>query len=549
VADPILLGILKSVNPRLDLGYVERLRALYKGGRALLQNDAVMRRVFPRHPLESESSYMERRGRAFYDCDLAMVVNKMLAGLAQDPIHFDDGGAGDGRADAPPIPEYWAELQADARPLGDSGPRKTMSEVICQPVLEGMVCGFGWMLCDLPRAPVTEDGAPVAQNQADVESMGLTKAYMVPYRADQVVDWMEEAGTLLWVKAYDAKSAARKPSDDRGAWTVHTWRIWDDQEIATYELELDRNGKDRGGTEWKDDMPLAPTDVVPHTFGAVPWVCFDADAPDEPSLWLGDALESRVRSLFNLANADDHLRRQGSFPQLYEFLGAEDGGPDQVIAENQQNPNRASRRLTLRAPDMIQLRGPDDKALFVSPSMEGSSANRQALQDGKDQIPRIVGVLAYVNDASGAMLRRSGDSKAQDKVSEQVMTLSVGRRALAFANACRDMLARGRGEDPDELPRLKGYENLSTEDAETRMNEHVALSTAPFSSATAKVEHELLTIKTVLGDAATPELLAKMREELEGSITQDQVDAAKLSGMEGADQDVSWDDKAPAGGE
>src|SRR4051812_27881078 len=114
MAAPLKLKALRSIHPRLDLRYAERLRAMYKGGRALLQNPSVMAQVFPRHPLEGETNYRERCQRAFYDADMAMVINKIMAGLSQDPVHFDDGGASVGKK-TEPLPDYWTKLQADAR--------------------------------------------------------------------------------------------------------------------------------------------------------------------------------------------------------------------------------------------------------------------------------------------------------------------------------------------------------------------------------------------------------------------------------------------------
>ncbi len=64
MAGPMKLRALRSVNPRLDLAYADRLRCMYKGGRALLRNPRVLEDVFPRHPLESSANYAVRCQRA-----------------------------------------------------------------------------------------------------------------------------------------------------------------------------------------------------------------------------------------------------------------------------------------------------------------------------------------------------------------------------------------------------------------------------------------------------------------------------------------------------
>jgi len=536
MAGPMKLRALRSVNPRLDLAYADRLRCMYKGGRALLRNPRVLEDVFPRHPLESAANYAVRCQRAFYDQDMAIAIGQILAGLAQDPIHFDDGGASVGK-DAEPLPEYWANLQQDARAPGDGGAKKTFAEKIEQSIQEAVICGMGWMLCDLPRPPTAPDGTSLITSRADEERWQADRAYPVPYRVDQVPDWGEDDdGTLQWVKTCTARDAAAGPGGERGVYTTYTWRIWDAETISVYQLTLDRDDKDPSQAKWEPDSVVPVLDEVPHTFGVVPWVCFDADVEDEPTLWLADQLESRCRQIMGANNRDDHLNTIGSYPQLYEFLGAEAGGPDQIIPENQSNPWRATRSMALRGPDVIQVRGSGDTASFVEPTMAAHAANRESVQEGRDQIPRIVGMLALQNDTSGAMIRRSGESKQQDAKKSQIVMAAIGRRGRAFANAVKEMLARGRGEDISKLPALKGYENFDVDDASSIVDEHVALANAPVKSATFEIERQVKVAKAVLGSDTPPETMALIRDELESSITQEQFDEPAVQQMEQQDQ-------------
>jgi hypothetical protein len=518
---PTKLKVLRSTHEDLDLAYAERLHALYKGGRELLQNDRVMRVVFPKHALEADASYNERRARAFYDNDLALVINKISAGLAADPFKFDDGGAAKGVKEAPEIPPYWQEIMQDARPPMDGGPKRTLDEIVRSCLVEGMIAGWGWMLCDLPRPPTDEAGNPIATSMSDQERLKTDRAYPVPYQVEQVLNWHEKDKRLRWVRTFEFEFDGENPEDDRGEFTIHTWKVWDQDHITTYRLVLDKNGKDKAGREWKEDdlVPLAE-DPIPHTFGQVPWVRFDCRAPDQPTFWLGDLLESRCRQLFNLACGDEYLRLSAAFQQLYEFLGKELGGPDETISEAQENPDRGR---SGRAPGIVQIRGAGDDARYVAPDVAGSALNRQALEEGREAIPRVSGQLALASDTSGAVLKRSGDSKAQDKVSEQVLMGQAGQRALAFGRAVTEMLARGRGDLPDTVPKTRGYENFDTEDASTRVEEHVAFATAPLKSATAAIEHEIMVTKAVLGEGADAEMMAKVREELEGTITQESI--------------------------
>jgi len=526
---PTKFKVLKSTHRSLDLAYVEQLHALYKGGRELLHNKALMARVFPRHVLEHERSYQERCQRAFYDNDFALVINKISAMLAADPYVFDDGGAAEGKKPEQELPAYWKEIQDDARPPRASGPRRSYDQVNRTTVVEAMVAGLGWTLCDLPAKVLDEQGYPVAQTDLDLERMKADRAYPVPYRADQVINWRYKGDQLAWVRTYQAEQVDDEPEDDASEYTRHTWRVWDSEEITTYILELDRENKDKLKREWKDDDLVPIADSQPHTFGVVPWVCLNLmEAPGDITLWLGDMIEGRCRALFNLACGDEYLRLRCAFQQLYEFTGKEMGGPDEVISDNQTNPNRAGSNMGERSPDIIQVRGSEDDARFVSPNMDGAALNQQAIADGREAIPRVTGQLALASDTSGAVLKRSGDSKAQDKVSEKVLALVIGTLARAHGDSVKEMLARGRQEDPVKAPKSKGYESFDTAAAEEVIEERVALATAPIRSAKFNELLDARDARVILGNEATPDDMREIRAQLSTAHTQDAINQTNM---------------------
>lgn len=518
MAGPTKLKTLKETHPRLDLFQVRVLRALYKGGASLLKDHDVMAWVFPQHERESATSYAERKARAFYDNDFALVINNVTAGLAQDPIAFDDqsGPSGTDKSSATAIPPYWAELMKHASPPMVRV-KKTMDEVIREIVTEGLVTGWGWVLCDLPRAD------PAIATLAEQDAAGALRAYPVPYRSDAVLNWEEDGGELRWVRSYSSTTPAVGPEQSRDR-ILHTWRVWDAQTITTYQLALDKDGKDEAGREWKDDDIVPPIDdPAPHTFGVVPWIRFDCSGDEGPAMHIGGMIESRCRSLFNESCGETFLRMRNMFQQLYEFLGSEMGSPDQPVGENQEDPGRAGRDMRNRAPNIVQVRGADDDAKFVSPDMSGAAVNRQAIAEGREAIPRVTGQLALSTDTSGAMIRRSGDSKKQDKVAQLIVWGVVGKKALSFARSVLEMLARGRGDSEDSVPPARGYEHFDTEDASTRVEQHVALSTAPIHSATFQIEESILAAVAILGDGISADTKTRIRKDLESTITQDSI--------------------------
>lgn len=516
-AVPIQLKVLRGCHPRLDLFYVRTLRALLKGGRDLLKDDAIMARVFPKTALEGDRSYQERKDRAFYEPIFAMVINMILAGLAQDPLIFDDESGPSGTADTKKeLDEYWAGLMSDSTPP-TVPQKKTWDETMREICGEAISCEFGWVLAEMPKYD------PALGSLAEQEQAGKLRAYLVPYRADQVLDWSVKDNRFVWVKTYSSEMRSEDPSQPR-KYTTHTWRIWDDNEITTYELTLDRDSRDKSGKPWQDDDLVAPLEQpVPHSFGEVPWRCFDANNPGEPSLFVGGQIESLCRALFNASCNRDFLTTRALLQQLYEFLGPDMPGPDTPIATAQENPNRASRSMGTRAPDIVQIRGQDDDARYICPDIGVLGAIGTSTADIREAITRVTGQLALAADTTGAMIKRSGDSKAQDKAAQKILLGAIGTRLRSFAKSCAELLALGRGDKKDSVPPMRGYENFDAMDTSAIVEQHVALSTAPINSAAFQVESAMRVVGAVLGDAVPPQLLSTIREQLEEVHTQDAV--------------------------
>src|SRR6185437_14534452 len=78
--DGIKYSRLKRCHPRLNLGKIRILHALYRGGQHLLDDAEVMAYVFGKIGDESDLVYQERARRAFYENLFAMVVNQVSAG-------------------------------------------------------------------------------------------------------------------------------------------------------------------------------------------------------------------------------------------------------------------------------------------------------------------------------------------------------------------------------------------------------------------------------------------------------------------------------------
>lgn len=511
MSGPIKLKRLQACHPSLNVERVMMLKALYRGGKSLLGDGAIMNRVFPSYTYESANVYEERKSRAFYENMFALVVNQVSAGLAQDPLRWRQAAPGVESEETPPIEDpYWLDLLKNATALSDDGSStRSLDQVMRDVAVEALVTGWGWTQSELP-AP--DDEFPPS-TLAEQEASGALRAYLVPWPTECVTDWCEKAGHLLWVRTYQTETPSDDPAMDRDS-TRHVWTIWERDSKTIYELVQNKEKQQLPGLE----TLIAPLREEKHSFGRVPWTRLDLTARAGTHLHVGDAIESLCRSYFNRQNGESFQWTQFCFQQLYEFLGPEVPGVDTMISESQTDPSRARRR---RAPGVVHVRGKDDRAEFVGPQMDGAEAGRNALQDARDAILRVTAQMALAQDTSGAMLRRSADSKRQDSVAQEIVLGAIGKRLIVAARSSVALLAAGRG-DSEPPPEPQGYERFNTTDSETLANEDLVLESINIPSARFQIERKYQLAAARLGDNASAEHLEEIREQLEAGITQDQ---------------------------
>lgn len=547
----ITYGRLKRCHPRLNLGRVRVLHALYRGGVHLLGDDAVMDYVFGKIGDESDQIYNERKRRAFYENLFALVVNQISAGLAQDPCHIAQAKSGkpEDAADASSMDDYWPELMKNASVNDDDGSeQRTFDQIERDTVVEALTCGWSWSQVDLPATPSPDDPDVDAPNSLnEQEQSGGLRAYVVTWPTDAVTDWEEINGKLIWVRTYETITQSLDPSSprwpDKGGVRVHRWTIWTPGDWTRYEIE---ETQENPLSAWNDDRSIPKTGAGSHSFGRVPWIRLDL-CSSGTYLHVGDLIESLCRVYFNRTNGESWQWTQNCFQQLYEFLAPEMAGIDAPISNAQMDPSRAKKQR--RAPGVVHERGEGDRAEYVAPDMSGADIGAKATQDLRDAILRVTAQMALAQDTSGAMLRRSADSKAQDSIPQEIVLGAVGKRLLIHANQVAKLCAIGRGDDPDDAPLLEGYERFDVDDASNLINDTVLLDAVDIPSARYQVEAKFRVAVAHLGDNADQDVLSEIREQLESAITQDQIEnppmppeLAAAAGIDPNDPDADPDD-------
>ena len=485
--------------------YLARLRAFYRGGKALLQNAALLREVFPRHRDESEQVYQERCRRAFYLPYAGEILNFITASLSAERLAVGlTKPEGATKNDTPPpTPDWYKSWFDDVSPPG--GRTLSMHDFVKSMVLEGLICKTAWARADLP---------PAGQytNQAEQEKAGNLNAYVLSVPAEAVIDWEEDAsGELQYVIVQDRESKRTSLAEGRDM-VLDRFSVYTATEWATYELSHKR-----------DDKPTDTTDVSlkdtgPHSFGRVPWMRLDVG----DGLWAMDNIESACREHFNKRSALGWAEFQSLLPELYEFLGPEDSAGAAVIGTNQEDAARAKKQH--RGQGYVQERGKDDRAEFVGPPSSPFGEARQSCDDIRTEIHRVTHQMALAVDNSAAALRRSADSKGQDKASAVVVFEALGQIARKFAEDVTDMVARGRREESlVGTWQATGMAKFDAISVDAAVNQGTQMELIKIPSPTFQRRYKFALAKELLGDEASKEDLDAIEDELEENITSEQL--------------------------
>lgn len=508
--------LLKKRHPEYDLQYWKELRALYEGGKALLRNPEVLDAIFPRHGNESEEAWGQRKKRAFYVNHLGTVIDKIVAELSCDEIKMIPPGQDPD--DEVTLDKFWGKYMNDCSPPG--GQRQSFAELMLEQARTGLLLGRMWTLDELPPPP-PEDMQP--DSLAEQKEGGYLDGYTCQVPPECVLDWEEgRDGRLVWVRTCFVSRHHADPFSDE-VLVREDYTIYDEIGWFRFVVEYDED-QGRVPTENRplkkkpnDDDAILGTSGS-HSFQRVPLVRLTMP----PGLWAGNKLHSLAVEYLNKSCGLSWAEANIFFAQLYEFLGSEMGGVDTVIpSEAQQDPHRARRQP--RGPDIVQVRGQDDSADYISPPADGLERGSESLQSLEEQMYRITYQMALGENNSGALIRRSADSKELDHAVTQVITEAVGDRVKYHAIEVVDTAAVGRGDRKPTEPgwTAKGMEGTQEVDADTEIGRAVSLEVVQLPSATFQQLRKQKLAKAVLGDAATTKVMDDITKELKVAITQD----------------------------
>lgn len=192
-------------------------RDLYAGGQQMKLNagDYLTRRQ--KEPLDV---YSERVQRAFYENYIGSIIDWYGATLfRREPVLLFEGESNLGR-------RFLTAFSDDCDLRGSS-----LTDFFRRCFINSLVNGAAHILIDFPK------GAGYAVNRAEEDAAGLSRAYLLEYKADELINWSnDEYGQYEWVVL--RRKQRKQPSVDRAEIIDETyWYYFDKQRYRVYRRE------------------------------------------------------------------------------------------------------------------------------------------------------------------------------------------------------------------------------------------------------------------------------------------------------------------------
>ena len=439
-------------------------RDLYTGGEEFKQRAAEYLLRRQKEPLDV---YGERLQRVFYENYVGSIVDWFASTLfRRQPSLFLEGGLSAGR-------EFLAKFADDVDLCGTG-----MAAFFKQSFVDSLIAGQSHILVDFPQR------GGQALNRAEEDSSGLSRAFLVPYRAEELINWSRnERGEYDWVVLRHKQE--RQPSVDQPEVVEEiSWRYYDRANFRSYRQV--RSGGKNGPLELVAQglHGLSRQNRVP---------LFDMQVSD--GLWLRNKAAHLQLEHFNKSNALSWAITMGLFamPVIYS-----DREWDQIVGESY----------------FIQL-GPNDKFGWTEPDGKVYQVAAQNLQVLKEEIYRV----CYLAQASGEMISGHAQSAASKQL-DYTITYEILR---AYGSIVKDSIrsivtAINEAREDGVAISVTGLDEVDITDFDTELQQASNLLQLGIDSPTLRGQiYQRLAMK-YLSDARQ-EVKSQIAREIEAQFT------------------------------
>lgn len=406
-------------------------RDLYAGGLDFQQraSEYLLRRQ--KEPLDV---YGERLQRVFYQNYIGSIVDWYASTLfRRGPCIQFEGGLENGKKF---LSEFVDNCDRRGTPL---------ASFFRQCLIDTLLAGETHVLVDFPKV------AKVPNNRAEEDATGLSRAYIVQYQSEDLINWcVDECGEYQWIVL--RQKVRRQPRVDSPDEVEETyWRYYDRSEYRVYRRIEGKNG-----------TGITLIDNGSHAFSRAQRVPLFTMQLTE-GLWLMNKAANLQLEHFNKSNALSWAITMGLFamPVIYS-----DREWNQIVGESYY----------------IQL-GPTDRFGWTEPDGKVYQIAATNLESLKEEIYRV----CYLSQASGEMISGHAQS-ALSKQMDFAITQEVLRTYSSVIKECiRQVLtAISQARQDGVLVSVAGLDEVDIGDFATELQDAKSLMEVGIESTTLK---------------------------------------------------------------
>jgi hypothetical protein len=440
---------------------------LYAGGEQLRTNASEY--LVRRHKEPSEV-YQERLERIFYENYIGSIIDWYAATL----MHREPMLQFEGNDDA--AKSFYSVLSDNCDLKGTN-----LCEFFRKRLAETLVCGSSYVVVDFPRLGGEEGLAPLTR--AEEDASGRSRAYLVEYGPDEVINWNYDAtGGLEWAVIRTSCLQQSKVTDSK--WERETRWIYYDRE----NYQIFRKTREDGPTELLDEgrHGLASLRRVPVFQMKV-----------TAGLWLMNKAALLQLEHFNKSNALSWALTMGLFatPVVYS-----DREWQQIVGESYY----------------IQL-GTNDRFGWTEPEGKVYQIAADNLVSLKDEIYRVCYLMNQAANASGGSLHQSALSKQLDFSTTEEVLRAYGDAVKETMKQVLWAIAAARQDDVSID--VSGMDEFDIDDLSTELDDAKKLLDLGIGSETLK--------KQVFKKLAM-KYLCDARQEIKNRVAEE-IDAMKYT--------------------
>jgi hypothetical protein len=349
----------------------KKYRHLYRGGEEILEQAS---EYLVRRTKELNEVYEERLSRVFYENYIGSIIDWYAATLLRrEPVLVVEGANESGK-------QFFNAFAEDCDLKGTS-----LADFFRQQLVNTLIFGKTYVALDFPRF------SQPAPNRAEEDATGRSRAFLVEYTPDEVINWSHGSdGNLEWMVIRTSCLRQEKVTDS--GWKRETrWIYYDRENFRIYSRVEDAEGK----------IAIRLIDEGSHGLAAQQRVpVFQLKVTD--GLWLMNKAALLQIEHFNKSNALSWALTMGLFatPVVYS-----DREWNQIVGESYY----------------IQL-GPQDKFGWTEPEGHVFQIAADNLERLKDEIYRVCYLMAQASGPQSPSVAQSGLSKQRDfSITQEVL--------------------------------------------------------------------------------------------------------------------------------